>query len=490
MDSLRAIVLGQERDRIRDITQKAEALREQVRRLLAEIEALQHTSQATDRFAHDLQVELERLRQVQADTDALIARINPALSDMMSQTIRESRDEMAEALGPVMGEAIRVQIRDSRSVMIEALYPIIGETVQRAIGEFAREFQRNIDARLKATFGPSGALRSVMARLRGVSPGELALRDAIPFDVQEVFLIQRESGLLMAHSRDGDGDATDSDLISGMLTAIRDFARDSFGRKDDDEQLPELPVSADRRIYVQTGRAAYLAIVATGVEPEGFRARLREFVSELHVQHEKSLRHYNGDPATLPKLQPSLAQLAGEFARQPATRKPMGRNMRLALAGGGVIGILLVGLACFYLRFTLALLPVAFGTATPTLTLAPTQAPPTVAAATATPRPTATATSTFTPTATPTTMPSPSPTTIAVSGVAVGNVWMRPRPDSDAPLTVALPQTTRVTVRAIFDSWAEVEWTSADGVQRGWVPLRWIELNQPAPPALITPAGS
>ena len=114
---------------------------------------------------------------------------------------------------------MRVQIRDSRQDMIDALYPIIGGTVQRAIAEFARDLQRNIDNRLRSTFGPRGILRSLFARLRGVSPAELAMRDALPFQIRQVFIIQHGSGLLVAHSGSEDGDEMDTDLVSAMLTA-------------------------------------------------------------------------------------------------------------------------------------------------------------------------------------------------------------------------------------------------------------------------------
>ena len=41
---------------------------------------------------------------------------------------------------------------------------------------------------------------------------------------------QNESGLLLAQASGKEVDEQDSDLISGMLTAIRDFTQDSFGR--------------------------------------------------------------------------------------------------------------------------------------------------------------------------------------------------------------------------------------------------------------------
>jgi hypothetical protein len=64
----------------------------------------------------------------------------------------------------------------------------------------------------------------------GIPESTLLLRDALPFQVTEVFLVERQSGLLLQHLSHDPETAEDSDLVSGMLTAIHDFAQDTFGR--------------------------------------------------------------------------------------------------------------------------------------------------------------------------------------------------------------------------------------------------------------------
>ena len=501
---VRSILLADVRDRLREIERQIdsvqdrsksddELLRQQLDELLAELDRLHDLARETDDRSRDLKTEIDLLRRrAQNDSEGLIARVTPVLGDMIGRTIRDSKDEMAEALGPVMGEAIRVQIRDSRDDMVEALYPVIGETVQKAVSEFAREFQRNVDARMKNAFGPRGMLRSTMARLRGVSPSELALRDLLPFAIKEIFLIQHGSGLLIAHSHHSSAEVADSDLISAMLTAIRDFAQDSFGHGNKDNELEEVQYG-DQRIIIQSGRVAYLAVVTTGVEPEGFRARLRTFVSELHVRHEKSLRQFSGDPTMLPNLQPKIARLVAENTGNGDARKPMSRRMKVGIFLGITLGILLIILACFYLQFTIALYPIAFPsptqtstntpTATPTATATQTFTPPATNTATytptytATPENTATATLTFTPSSTPT----------PFEAYAVGHVWVRPAPEFGISRFTVLLFNTPVKVLSVYGTWMEVEWQDENGLQRGWVPAYWITLVKPLGPELITP---
>ncbi len=503
LESVRTILFAEEQARIRALEERAatlaqtdqeqsERLHARAQTLQAEIDALQQAARSHQEEAAALQARLDQLRSdIAAESEALIPRLTDEMSGMISDTIRNSRDEMAEALGPVMGDAIRVQIRDSREDMIEAIYPIILSTVQRAIAEFARELQQNIDARLKSTFGPQGFFKSLSARLRGVSSSELAIREALPFAVQELFLIQHESGLLLAHHSHKEETNGDSDLIGGMLTAIRDFARDSFGDGSASESLNEIQYG-DERIVIQSGRHAYLAAVTTGIEPEWFRGQLRSFVSELHIDHAPALRDFTGDPATLPNLPPLLAELSTNLTIAEETEsKPMNRGQKWALAGGGLIGLLLIAMACFYLQFTIALWPLAFSepTATATATTTPTQTlQPTATNTpipTMTPLPTATNTAVPTntpiPTPTPTLTATPLPTVTPVPGnTAVTNapVWVREQPDIDATAIIAIQTDVPVTVLSQQGEWAEIEWQGGAGLRRGWIPIQWLTFNE------------
>ena len=265
LDALRAILLDAERQRIHQLEQKSEAIQTiaevqseataaRIDTLLQEIEALQQANAQQKAYISELDTALKTLQvQFQTESQALIPRLIEQMGHIISNTIRTKRDELAEALGPIMSDAIRVQIRDSRQEMVEALYPVILETVMRAVTEFLREVQRNIDARLKTTFKFGGFMKRFGARLRGVSASELTLRESFTFSLEEIFLIQHESGLLVAHRGRTDEENDDSDLIGGMLTAIRDFAQDSFGEGMPDQELREIEFG-DERIIIQSGQ--------------------------------------------------------------------------------------------------------------------------------------------------------------------------------------------------------------------------------------------
>ena len=503
LDALRSILLDEERERIEGLereterlqaqaSQQSEAFNAQIQTLQAEIAALKQTNAQQQEYAETLRAELARLQeQMHSESQSLIPKLIQQLGYIIANTIRDKRDELAEALGPIMSDAIRVQIRDSRKEMVEALYPIILETVMKAVAEFLREFQRNIDARLKSTLNFRGFVKRTGARLRGVSASELTLRESFAFSLEELFLIQHNSGFLLAHHSPSGEENSDSDLISGMLTAIRDFARDSLGDGNEEQELREVEFG-DERIIIQSGQYFYAAAVIKGIESTGFHGQLQNLVAELHINYKPQLRDYAGDAATLPDFSPSLTTFTQQTGSGTASDTALPKNQRWLLVGGAGIILLLTAFACFYLQFTIALWPLAFGstptaTATQTATLEPTTTLAPTATPTLTPPPTATATPTRTPTPTSTNTPTSTATpTIEPSSTALPDalpvtergVWLRDVPDLDAPTSVALRANTPVTVLTQLGEWVEIIGEDENGeLQQGWLGIRWLTVN-------------
>ena len=422
------------------------------------------------------------------------------------------RDTLIGIISPVLADAIRRKIRDARDEMIEALYPILGQLVVRAVSEAIRDLARTIDAQMRTKLSPRRIWRRWGARLRGVSSAEMALRESLPFSVTEVLLIHRESGLLLWHvSRDHDT-LPDSDLVSGMLTAIRDFSRDTFGQAKEG-QLDEIQYG-EQRILIEAAQHAYLAVVVDGVEPAGFRAQMRELIIEVNHTHQTALRDYGGDPAPLASVEGALRSLF--TAAEPRQLRSAQKRVLAAVAALTVVclvGSCLTGLWAQRRVFgTPTPLPVAVepsstatatttwtatATATPSPTLTATSPPTATPLPTSTPTPSPTATSTDTPTPTktatprPTVTPSPTftPTPETVVGVMIGSVWVRQGPSTDAErLGMILDRGRAVEILAVFGNWCQVRWSPQEGAAVvGWVPLRWVGTMTPIPARIMTP---
>ena len=199
--------------------------------------------------------ELQELRNVLLKSGPLVDKISPVIADILEEQIKNSGDEIAQAIAPVIGEALRRQIYTAREDIIDALYPVIGQTINRAMTEALRDIARNVDRRVRQSVSPQTVIKRWHARAQGVSRSDYALREAMPFRVREIFLIHRESGLLIHHLTSDLERPPDRDLVSGMLTAIRDFAREALG----DEESGELDAIAYemQNILLEAGGAAF-----------------------------------------------------------------------------------------------------------------------------------------------------------------------------------------------------------------------------------------
>jgi hypothetical protein len=411
-----------------------------------------------------------------------IAELEAELDDLERRVT--DQDALVAIIAPVLGDAIRRKIRDAREEMIEALYPVIGQAVVRAVSEAIRDLVRTLDARVRTSFSPRALWWRLRARLGGVSDAEIAIRESLPFEVVEVFLIHRETGLLLQHVSREREVSPDSDLISGMLTAIRDFAQDTFGRGEEGE-LDEIQYG-ERCILLEAARHAYLAVVVDGVEPPGFRAEMRERIVEVEHAYEGVLRHYDGDATPLNPVEESLRSL---MATTPT--RELSRSQKLVLAGAlGFIVVCVVGAglaggwAWRTLRSTPTPAPVAIApTATPTATPSPTP----TATATVVPLPTLPPSPTNTPSPTPTFTPTPSP----VIGLMTGNVWLREGPSADAArLGTILQRGQSIEILAVFGDWCRVRWApDAHAEVIGWVPLEWVGTTEALPSRIITPTA-
>ena len=134
--------------------------------------------------------------------------------------------------------------------------------------------------------------------------------------MDDLFLIHRESGLLLYFVSRMPGPNSDSDLISGMLTAIRDFVQDVFGQGGEASELDAIHYGG-KQILIEAGRYSYIAAVIDGYEPIGFRSSLRESLNQIEHDHYKLLRDYDGDASRLSGVESRMRPLLIDLEPQP-----------------------------------------------------------------------------------------------------------------------------------------------------------------------------
>jgi len=269
-----------------------------LRERIAELEALvPRLAQAEDVMVEEFEHVAERLGKVEATlvaTEGRTSAVGEVLVDAVSTTQRVP-GALGEALKPDIEHAVHSSARVDSSVLAEALYPVMGPAMRKMIAD--------------------------LFSINSVTKGQT-------FVVQQVLLIDRRSGLLLA-SRSIDGDASeDSIVVSGMLDAIQHFVQDAFDKPNHDG-LQDLRVG-DTSVLVEWSPHAALASVVTGIPTSDYRLHAAETLEQLHAEFGPALASFDGSTSGLERIQTPLAPL---FSRRHSHPPLAQRSSSKALVG-------------------------------------------------------------------------------------------------------------------------------------------------------------
>ena len=125
------------------------------------------------------------------------------------------------------------------------------------------------------------------------------------YKLEELYLIYSD-GRLVSHVSDVES-AIDSDIMSGMLTAINDFVQDSFSSQDDLGSIDY----GQNKIVLQRGANYYLAAVVYGETDNFFKGKLANIIRALSIQF-PHLKEWDGDTSQNEPIDAILKPLMDE----------------------------------------------------------------------------------------------------------------------------------------------------------------------------------
>ena len=224
----------------------------------------------------DLQSLRRRISNPESRTDDVAEVLPGAMNRVVDDPI--ARPEIER---PIV-HTIRGAIKHDAESFAEALFPVLGPAIRRAVADSLKSLVQRINVALENSFTIKGLRWRIEAARSGVPFGQIVLRETMLFAVQEVFLIQPESGLVLAKVRRDETLVLDEDAFSAMLTAIQAFIQDSLGMSTS-EKLRSAELG-DRSLWIVNGPNAVLACVISGSPPLAMRDRLMDTLETLHAQ--------------------------------------------------------------------------------------------------------------------------------------------------------------------------------------------------------------
>jgi len=262
----------------------------------------------------------DALAQQIVNSPADIAKaIAPEIGLAIKEQIRLDQESIAQALAPEMGKAITAQIELERDAMVDALYPVIGNTIARYMAEAIK----TINAKVSNALSVEGVQRKIRSKVQGVSEAELILKESVPFTIQAAFLIHKASGLIISEFQNSESYQLESEMVAGMLTAIRSFVNECIVQPGESSELNQIEYG-DSKILLEVAGYCYMAVVIKGEPPHSFINKLRQTVTNLILNYAKVIHEFNGDPGTIPEsLHPYIKSLFDPLQREKSTKPPI-----------------------------------------------------------------------------------------------------------------------------------------------------------------------
>ena len=136
-------------------------------------------------------------------------------------------------------------------------------------------FVEQVSERMENAFSPTRWQDRIKAWFGGVKQEELLIKSAFASKIEEVFIIHRQSGLLLAcYSRNN---TTDVDMIAGMLTAIKQFVEEAF--RHGEKGALETIEYGSYKILIRDYYTYYSATVVSGYMDNKDKEALDEHLS-------------------------------------------------------------------------------------------------------------------------------------------------------------------------------------------------------------------
>ncbi len=204
----------------------------------------------------------EKLAQKVADIDGTLSqpeKLKQKMAPILNDQVKYLEANFPSLFGNAITESIKKQIRESKDEVVDALYPIIGKMIKKYISKELELLSERIDNQLQRTFSWEGWVLRIKAWFGGVSEQEMIMKELVRPKIEEVFIIQQESGLLIgSYSWQ---QLLDQDMIAGMLTAIKSFVHDAFSGGVEELQTIEYE---NYKVLIHNLKSFYVALVITG----------------------------------------------------------------------------------------------------------------------------------------------------------------------------------------------------------------------------------
>lgn len=262
--------------------------------------------------------------------DRRMADLVEILPDSIEESHRGGR--LASAIRKPLSEVMAVAIREEPKSYADALFPIMGPAIRRAIAEALKALTQQLNEAIEHSVTPQGLRWRFEAWRAGIPFSQYLLHRTLLYRVEQAYLIDVDSGLLIAHVADESIQYKDEDAVSAMFTALQEFIKDSFLGEHRRAGL-ESAEMGDLTIWAVHGPESILAAVVRGSPPRSLRSEMRGVLETIEGRFRETLIQFSGDREESSEIESELRRCLRSSRRADVVERRSGGISPVAILG-------------------------------------------------------------------------------------------------------------------------------------------------------------
>lgn len=237
---------------------------------------------------------LERLQNKDSKTQEILSQY---LSDVITKTSKESPEDLSRSLQSVISPAISKEIENNKETMIDALYPIMGGMISKYVTQSIKEMMDTINKKIEDGLSSERIKRKVKAKFTGVSESELLLEESGDATISSIFIIHKETSILVAESHLEDQQIDDAHMVASMASAIKDFINDWIEKNESMNEV-QLLSYGNATLYIESAGSVYLIAFLDSEPDHALRKDINEFFATLLKEYAPFFQRFVGDDSS------------------------------------------------------------------------------------------------------------------------------------------------------------------------------------------------
>ncbi len=239
------------------------------------------------------------LQKLQEKESKTITLLSGHLAQIILQSSQKDLPALSRSLQSVISPAISKEIAENKDKMVDALYPIMGGMISKYVTQSIKEMMEHINEKIEDGLSFDRYKRKLKSKVTGVSETELLIEESNDAHISSLFVIHKESGLLIAEAHVEDQEIDDPHMVASMASAIKDFVND-WVQHHDEKRSSEVQIVSygNETLYIESAGSVYIIAFLDAEPDHEQRADINAFFATLIKGYSAFFQNFNGDDSS------------------------------------------------------------------------------------------------------------------------------------------------------------------------------------------------